>query len=148
VLPLPDALDSVHVRTRTLLDMLTFLSKGVAVPEDHLCRGLSAQTVGPDGVVFDWTAVTRGLFHVCVQKKRPTEPAVAQAEEVLCQLSVSGRVVGQGPPCGGQGGVARGGVAPPRRLYRHQPEVALEAGGPLLQPARRIERLRLACASG
>ena len=53
--------------------MVTFLSKGVSVPEEHLCRGLAAGTVGPDGVVFDWTAVTQGLFHVCVQKKRPKE---------------------------------------------------------------------------
>lgn len=76
-LPLPDSLDSVDVRTRTLLDMLTFLSKGVHVPEEHLCRGLATQTVGPDGTVFDWTVVTRGLFQVCVQKKRPKDAAVA-----------------------------------------------------------------------
>jgi hypothetical protein len=77
ILPLPDTLDSVDIRTRTLLDMLTVLSKGVNVPEEHLCRGLAAQTVGPDGAVFDWTTVTRGLFQVCVQKKRPKESAVA-----------------------------------------------------------------------
>ena len=53
------------------------LSKGVSVPEDHLGRGLAAQTVGPSGVVFDWTAVTRGLFRVCVQKKRPKDAAIA-----------------------------------------------------------------------
>jgi hypothetical protein len=77
LLPLPDALDSIDVRTRTLLDMLTFLSKGVEVPEKHICQGLAAQTVGPDGFVFDWTAVTQGLFHVCAQKKRPNDSAVA-----------------------------------------------------------------------
>jgi len=76
-LPLPDSLDYVDVQTRTLLDMLTFLSKGVRVPEEHLCRGLAAQTVGPDGTVFDWTVVTQGLFQVCVQKKRPKDVAVA-----------------------------------------------------------------------
>ena len=57
--------------------MLTFLSKGVRVPEEHLHRGLATQTVGPDGIAFDWTAVTRGLFQVCVQKKRPKDAAVA-----------------------------------------------------------------------
>jgi hypothetical protein len=81
LLPLPDSLDSIDVRTRTLLDMLTFLSKGVSVPEDHLCRGLAAQTVGPDGIVFDWTEVTRGLFHVCVQEKRPKDKDAAVAIE-------------------------------------------------------------------
>ena len=77
LLPLPDALDSIDVRTRTLLDMLIFLSKGVRVPEEHACRGLAAQTIGPDGNPFDWTAVTRGLFQVCYQKKRPKDAAVA-----------------------------------------------------------------------
>ena len=77
LLPLPDALDSIDVRTRTLLEMLAFLSKGVRVPEEHACRGLAAQTVGPDGIAFDWTAVTRGLFQVCSQKKRPKDAAVA-----------------------------------------------------------------------
>src|SRR5262249_25460756 len=65
------------IRTRTLFEMLSYLSKGVQVPEEHLCRGLVAQAAGPDGVVFDWTAVTRGLFRVCVQKKRPKDAAVA-----------------------------------------------------------------------
>ena len=57
--------------------MLIVLSKGVQVPEEHACRGLAAQSVGPDGVAFDWTLVTRDLFHVCVQKKRPREADVA-----------------------------------------------------------------------
>jgi hypothetical protein len=57
--------------------MLAFLSKGVRVPEEHAYRGLAAQTVGPDGITFDWTAVTRGLFQVCSQKKRPKDAAVA-----------------------------------------------------------------------
>jgi hypothetical protein len=60
--------------------------------------------------------------------------AVTQAEEVLHQLPVSGWVVGVCPPGRGQGGVARGRVVPPRRLYRDQPEVANEARRPLLQP--------------
>jgi hypothetical protein len=77
LLPLPTPLDSVEVQTRTLLEMLTVLSKGVQIPEEHLCSGLAAQTIGPDGVVFDWTTVTQGLFRVCVQKKRPKDAAVA-----------------------------------------------------------------------
>jgi hypothetical protein len=81
LLPLPDDREAVDVRTRTLLEMLAFLSKGVAVPEEHACRGLAAQTTGPDGVAFDWTEVTRGLFHVCSQKKRPKDRDVAVAVE-------------------------------------------------------------------
>jgi hypothetical protein len=80
-LPLPDSLDAIDIRTRTLLDMLTFLSKGVHVPEEHFCRGLATQTVDLDGTAFDWTAVTRGLFQVCVQKKRPKDKNAAVAIE-------------------------------------------------------------------
>lgn len=75
-LPLPDALDTVEVRTRTLLDMLTYLSKGVSVPEEHRCAGIAAQTFGPDGRPFDWPVVTQGLFHVSVSEKCPKDAAV------------------------------------------------------------------------
>lgn len=77
LLPLPEAREVLDVRTRTLQEMVTFLSKGVAVPEEHACRGLAAQTPGPDGSPFDWTIVTEGLFQVCSQKKRPKDAAVA-----------------------------------------------------------------------
>ena len=77
LLPLPDSLETVDVRTRTLLEMLTFLSKGVFVPQEHACRGFAAQTVSSEGVTFDWTSVTMGLFHVCSQKKRPKDAGVA-----------------------------------------------------------------------
>src|SRR5262249_40035263 len=74
------------------------------------------------------------------EKDRPAAeeargPAVAQAEGLLPQLPLPGRVVGVCPPRGSQGGVARGRVVPPRRLHRHQPEVACEEGRALLQPA-------------
>jgi len=72
-----DTEDAITVRTRTILQMMIFLSKGVQVPEEHAARGLAVQTPGPDGVPFDWPLVTRGLFHVCVQKKRPKQAALA-----------------------------------------------------------------------
>ncbi|HEV3164014.1 MAG TPA: hypothetical protein VGZ22_08275 [Isosphaeraceae bacterium] len=75
--PLGDLNDQISVKTRTILEMMIYLSKGVDVPDEHLCRGLAIQTPGPDGTLFDWTQVTSGLFHVCVQKKRPKEAAVA-----------------------------------------------------------------------
>lgn len=81
LLPLPASLDALEVRTRTLLEMLAYLSKGVKVPEEHACRGLVAQTVDAAGVPFDWTIVTRGLFEVCSQKKRPKDKDVAIAIE-------------------------------------------------------------------
>ncbi|MFI5461111.1 MAG: hypothetical protein ACHRXM_37360 [Isosphaerales bacterium] len=75
--PLADAKDAITVRTRTILGMMIFLSKGVQMPDEHIARGLAVQTPGPDGVAFDWPLVTRGLFHVCVQKKRPKQAAIA-----------------------------------------------------------------------
>src|SRR5262249_16872656 len=62
-------------------------------------------------------------------------PPVAQAEGLLPQLPLSGRVLEPGPAGGGQGGVARGRVIPPHRLHCDQPDMALEGGCPLLQPA-------------
>lgn len=75
--PLPDALDEIDLRTRTLFEMLIFLSKGVEVPADHVERGVAAQTIEPGGTLFDWTLITHGLFHVSVQKKHPKNAAVA-----------------------------------------------------------------------
>jgi hypothetical protein len=77
LLPLPSPMDSIEIRTRSLLGMLTFLSKGVQIPEEHHVKGLAIQVAGPDGLPFDWTQVTRGLFHVCVRKRRPKDAAVA-----------------------------------------------------------------------
>lgn len=77
LLPLPDTLDTVDVQTRTLLEMLAVLSKGVQVPGEHRARGRAAQTLGPDGLIFDWSSTTQGLFRVCAQKKRPKDAAVA-----------------------------------------------------------------------
>ncbi|MFO0959954.1 MAG: hypothetical protein U0800_21375 [Isosphaeraceae bacterium] len=77
LLPLPESLDKLEVRTRTLLEMLTVLSKGVELPGDHVCRGLAAQTIGPDGSLFDWTRTTEGLFRVCVARKKPKDASVA-----------------------------------------------------------------------
>src|SRR5262249_19980284 len=42
----------------------------------------------------------------------PGGPPLAQAEDLLRQLPLSGRVLGPDPTCGGQGGVACGGVVP------------------------------------
>lgn len=81
LLPLPDAFETIDVRTRTLLEMLTYLSKGVRVPEEHACRGLAGRTVDMNGGPFDWPIATRGLFHVCSQKKRPKDKDAVNAAE-------------------------------------------------------------------
>ena len=56
---------------------MTFLSKGVCVPVDHVRTGVAPVTPGPDGQPFDWTRVTAGQFVVHSQKHRPRSPEVA-----------------------------------------------------------------------
>ncbi len=75
--PIDDVEDEIRVQTRTVLEMMAFLAKGVAVPPEHVSKGLAFQTPGPDGALFDWTAVTTGLFRVCAQEKKPRNAAVA-----------------------------------------------------------------------
>jgi hypothetical protein len=76
---LPSALgsDTMYVNLRSVLQMMTFLSKGVCVPEEHVRSGIAPMTPGPDGRPFDWTYVTAGHFFVCSQKHRPRAAEVA-----------------------------------------------------------------------
>ncbi|MGO9599517.1 MAG: hypothetical protein ACLP7Q_16130 [Isosphaeraceae bacterium] len=76
---LPSALgsDTIYLNLRSVLQMMTFLSKGVCVPEEHVRSGIAPVTCGPDGRLFDWTQVTAGHFFVCSQKHRPRAAEVA-----------------------------------------------------------------------
>jgi hypothetical protein len=62
---------------RSVLQIMTFLSKGVCVPEAHICSGEAPTTPGPDGRPFDWTRVTTGNFASASQKHRPHNAEVA-----------------------------------------------------------------------
>ena len=62
---------------RSVLQIMTFLSKGVCVPEEHVRSGMAPITPGPDGRPFDWTQVTAGHFFVGSQKHRPHDTEVA-----------------------------------------------------------------------
>ncbi len=76
---LPSALgnDTIYLNMRSVLQMMTFLSKGVCVPVDHVRAGVAPVTPGPDGQPFDWTQVTAGHFVVHSQKRRPRDSEVA-----------------------------------------------------------------------
>jgi hypothetical protein len=76
---LPSALgnDTVYMNLRSILQIMTFLGKGVCVPEEHVQAGLAPMTPGPDGRPFDWTQVTAGNFVVHAQKHRPHHVEVA-----------------------------------------------------------------------
>ena len=73
--PLGD--DTIYVNMRSVLQIMTFLSKGVCVPEEHVRSGIVPVTPGPDGQPFDWTQVTAGNFLVHAQKHRPRTAEVA-----------------------------------------------------------------------
>jgi hypothetical protein len=69
--------DTIYLNLRSLLQIMTFLSKGVCVPEEHVLDGVAPTTPGPDGRPFDWTRVTAGNFLVHAQKHRPRDAEVA-----------------------------------------------------------------------
>ena len=69
--------DTIYLNLRSILQIMTFLSKGVCVPEEHVCNGEAPTTPGPDGRPFDWTRVTAGHFFIASQKHRPHDAEVA-----------------------------------------------------------------------
>jgi hypothetical protein len=60
----PEGVEVLDLETRSLLQVLYFLSKGVEVPADHSGQGLVQETTDRAGERFDWQQLTRGLFHV------------------------------------------------------------------------------------
>lgn len=73
----PTESDTLYQNVRSMLQIMTFLSKGVCVPEEHVRSGIAPVTPGPDGQPFDWTQVTAGNFQVHAQKHRPRDAEVA-----------------------------------------------------------------------
>ena len=79
-LPEPDPVESLPwleptgtltINVRSGYQAMAFLSKGVDVPEAHVRRGVVQMFQSPDCRPFDARQLTRGLFHVCVQKHKP-----------------------------------------------------------------------------
>lgn len=69
--------DTIYLNLRSILQIMTFLSKGVCVPEEHVRDGVAPMTPGPDGRPFNWTQVAAGHFFVASQKHRPHNAEVA-----------------------------------------------------------------------
>jgi hypothetical protein len=76
-LPSPLGNDTIYLNLRSVLQIMTFLSKGVCVPDDHVRSGIAPSTPGPDGRPYDWTRVTGETFVVHAQKHRPRAAEVA-----------------------------------------------------------------------
>jgi hypothetical protein len=70
----PEGVTVLDLETRSLLQVLYFISKGVDVPPEHITCGRAAVAVDAAGQVFDWHQVTDGLFRVysaCGHKRPP-----------------------------------------------------------------------------
>src|SRR5262249_45703288 len=76
-LPKPLGDDTSYLNLRSVLQIMTFLSKGVCVPPEHVVSGVAPSTPGPDGRPFDWTQITAGHFRVLAQKHKPRAAEVA-----------------------------------------------------------------------
>ncbi len=68
---------TIYLNMRSVLQIMTFLSKGVCVPEEHVRTGIAPNTIEPDGRVFNWTQVTAGNFLVHADRRRPKNAEVA-----------------------------------------------------------------------
>ena len=73
----PNGMEEIHVATRSILDMMFLMSKGVRVPAKHVETGVAAMTCNFDGIAFDWAMVVGDLLSVCVSKHRPNSFAIA-----------------------------------------------------------------------
>jgi hypothetical protein len=69
--------DTIYLNLRSILQVMTFLSKGVCIPVEHVERGIAPMTAGSDGRPFDWKPVMAGHFFVASQKRRPHDAEVA-----------------------------------------------------------------------
>ncbi len=69
--------DTFYMNMRSILQIMIFLAKGVSVPDEHVICGVAPTTLDAEGMVYDWTQVTTGIFQVHVQKHRPRNAEVA-----------------------------------------------------------------------
>jgi hypothetical protein len=67
----------IVVSTRSLLEVMFYLSQGVNVPLEHQAQGLVTLTVDEGGAPFDWSEMMHDLFTIHACKKCPKHAAVA-----------------------------------------------------------------------
>lgn len=69
--------EDIVVSTRSLLEVMFYLSQGVDVPLEHQAQGLVTITVDEGGNPFDWSEMMHDLFTIHSCKKCPKHAAVA-----------------------------------------------------------------------
>jgi len=67
----------VYVITRSMLGILNYLSKGIIVPPIDAKKRILTQTTYPDGKLFDWQSVLRGMMKIHWSDSKPSDAAVA-----------------------------------------------------------------------
>jgi hypothetical protein len=69
----------VVLEPRSTFEAMIYLSHGVIVPDEHVQQGIAPNTELPDGQLFDWSNLTRGVFQVqhVKQHHRPDHAYVA-----------------------------------------------------------------------
>lgn len=66
----------VPIQTRSLMGIMYYISKSVQYSQDDLKTGVVVQPHYPNGQVFDWRQVTRGLMRIDSSLTRPSNAAV------------------------------------------------------------------------
>ena len=69
--------DDIVVSTRSLLEVMFYLSHGIEVPIEHESQGLVTLTVDENGAPFDWSEMFHDLFTVQACPRCPDHAAVA-----------------------------------------------------------------------
>ena len=68
--------DTIDVRTRSFIGILSFLSHAVEVPDEDLAAGRVTRTLDDAGRPFDWSEVTRGLMRIRSSSQEPDNASV------------------------------------------------------------------------
>ena len=68
---------SISLRLRSLMGVMSFMSQAVSVPEDDRLAGLVTTTTNDDGVEFDWSNVVGSLISISSKPESPAASAVA-----------------------------------------------------------------------
>jgi len=74
-----DGLTYLDLESRSLLQVLFFMSHGIRVPAEHVSSGQAPSTYENETTVFDWQPVLNKLFEVnhCKSRQRPAHAHVA-----------------------------------------------------------------------
>ncbi len=65
--------NTVYVQLRSINAVMSFLSHGVQVPEQDLKSHITMEIIGPNGQIYDWDPMMRGIMTIYSSDKEPTD---------------------------------------------------------------------------